>query len=205
VIESSVIGLEIIFEHRNYLPSMMAVLLALVLIFPVLSHPSLKVVFLCIVMLLFSFWTFERNKVWTDKITLWSDCAAKSPNKARPHNNLGVALKKEGRVHEAIEHFKQTIAIDPQFTEAYNNLGNSYMKIARSEEAIKQYKMALSLAPEDPRIHMNIGHALVKRWQLEEALLHYGEAFRLNPDEEAQLNFLSTQRMINTRKSKAKQ
>jgi len=206
VIESSVIGLEIIFEHRNYLPSMMAILLLLVLIFPILKHSSLKVVFVCIVVLLFSYWTFERNKVWSEKITLWGDCAAKSPGKARPHNNLGVALKKQGQVHKAIEHFKQTIDIDPQFTEAYNNLGNSYMKIARSEEAIEQYKMALSITPNDPRIHMNIGHALVKRWQLEEALVHYGEALRLKPGyDEALLNLLSTQRMLNARRSKTKQ
>jgi tetratricopeptide (TPR) repeat protein len=205
VIESSVIGLEIIFEHRNYLPSMMAVLLALVLIFPVLKHPSLKVVFLCIVMLLFSFWTYERNKVWGDKITLWGDRVAKSPSKARPHNNLGVELKNRGRVHEAIEHFKQTIDIDPQFTEAYNNLGNSYIKVGRSEEAIKQYKMALSITPNDPRIHMNLGHALVNRWQLEDALLHYGEALHIKPDyEEARLNFLSTRRMIESRKLRNK-
>jgi tetratricopeptide (TPR) repeat protein len=203
VIESSLIGLEIIFEHRNYLPSMMTVLLILVLISPILKQTSVKVVFVCIVVLLFSFWTFERNKVWNDKITLWGDCAAKSPGKARPHNNLGVALKKQGRVHEAIEHFKQTIDLDPQFTEAYNNLGNSYMKIARSEEAIKQYKLALSIAPEEPRIH---GNALAKSWQLEKALLHYGEALRLTPDnEEAKLNFLSAQRMLNARKSRTKQ
>ena len=206
VIESSLISLEIIFEHRNYLPSMMMVLLVLILIFPILKHSSVKVVFICIVMLLFSYWTFERNKVWNDKISLWSDCAAKSPGKARPHNNLGVALKKQGRVHEAIEHFKQTIDLDPQFTEAYNNLGNSYMRIARSEEAIKQYKMALSITPDDPRIHMNLRQALVKRWQLKEALLHYGQALHLKPDsEEARLNFLSTQRMLNTRRSKTKQ
>jgi hypothetical protein len=206
VIESSVIGLEIIFEHRNYLPSMMLVLLTLFLIFPILKHSFVKVVFLCIVMLLFSVWTYERNMVWNDKVTLWGDCVAKSPDKARPHNNLGVALKDQGRVHEAIEHFKQTIAIDPQFTEAYNNLGNSYIKIGRSEEAIKQYKSALKISPEDPRIHMNLGHALVKRWQLEEALLHYGEVLHLNPDfAGARMYFLSTQRMISTKKNKTKQ
>ena len=205
-IESSVIPLEIIFEHRNYLPSMMGVLLALVLIFPILKHSSVKVVFLCIVMLLFSFWTFERNKVWSDKTALWGDSVKKSPNKARPHNNFGVALKDQGRLDEAVEHFKQTIGIDPQFAEAYNNLGNSYIKLGKSKEAITQYKMALSISPDSPSVHVNLGNALAKRWELEEALLHYGEALRLKPDyDEAQLNFLSTQRMIESRELKNRQ
>jgi tetratricopeptide (TPR) repeat protein len=206
VIESSVIGLEIIFEHRNYLPSMMAVLLALVLIFPVLRHPSLKVVFLCIVMLLFSFWTFERNKVWSDTITLWGDCVIKSPGKARPHNNLGVALKKQDRINEAAEHFKKTIDIDPQFTEAYNNLGNAYNNLGKYKEAITQYEMAVKSSPHSPETHVNLGNALAKRWQLEEALLHYGEALRLKPNyDEARLNYISTQRMIESRKLRNKQ
>ena len=185
---------------------MMGVLLALLLIFPILKHPSVKVVFLCMVMLLFSFWMFERNKVWSHKITLWDDCAAKSPNKARPHNNLGVALKDQGRLDEAVEHFKKTIAIDPKFTEAYNNLGNSYITQGNSKEAITQYKIALSITPDNPKVHVNLGNALAKRWQLEEALLHYGEALRLKPDyNEAQLNFLSTQRLIESRKLRNRQ
>jgi tetratricopeptide (TPR) repeat protein len=202
-IESSVISLEIIFEHRNYLPSMMVVLFILVVIFSLVKNNTVKVVFLCIVVLLFSIWTYKRNMVWTDRVALWGDCAAKSPFKARPHNNLGVALKRQGQVNEAIEHFKKTIEIDPQFTEAYNNMGNAYMDIGRSEEAVRQYRSALNLAPNDPLIHLNIGHALAKRWELEEALLHYGQALNLRPGlPEARQYYLSTQRMINAKKAK---
>jgi tetratricopeptide (TPR) repeat protein len=60
--------------------------------------------------------------------------------------------------------------------------------------------MALSISPDSPSVLVNLGNALAKRWELEEALLHYGEALRLKPDyDEAQLNFLSTQRMIESR------
>ena len=206
VIESSVIGLEIIFEHRNYLPSMMAVLLALILIFPVLKHPSLKVVFLCMVVLLLSFWTFERNKVWRDTITLWGDCVAKSPNKARPHNNLGVALKKQMHLDEAIEHFKKTVELDPQFAEAYNNLGNTYSLRGNYEEAIKHYRMALKIVPNNLDLHISIGMALAKNRQFMEALLHYGQALSIQPEnQQARMKFLSTQMMLNAQKTKPKQ
>ena len=112
-----------------------------------------------------------------------------------------MALKDQGRLDEAVEYFKQTIGIDRQFAEAYNNLGNSYIKLGKSKEAITQYKMALSISPDSPSVLVNLGNALAKRCKLEEALLHYGEALRLNPGyDEAQLNFLSTQRMIESRK-----
>jgi len=42
--------------------------------------------------MVFSFWTYERNRVWGDDVTLWRDCVEKSPKKVRVHFNLGNAL-----------------------------------------------------------------------------------------------------------------
>jgi hypothetical protein len=206
VIESSVIGLELIFEHRNYLPSMLLVLLVLCLVFPLLKHKWLKIAFISFIVLLFSFWTFERNRVWNDKVLLWGDSAAKSPAKARPHNNLGVALKDLGRLDEAVFHFNKTIQLDPEFTEAYNNLANTNVLLGKHNEAIKNYKKALELSPNSPIVHMNIGNILVKRWLLEEARFHYSEALRLDPTNlEARVNLASVQRMLNSQRSKKRQ
>ncbi|MBW2466109.1 MAG: tetratricopeptide repeat protein, partial [Deltaproteobacteria bacterium] len=171
VIESSVIGLEIIFEHRNYLPSMMLVLLGLVLIYSILKHPYPKLIALCLIVLLCSYWTFERNKMWNDKVVFWGDCVGKSPQKARPHNNLGVALAAQDRTDEAIKHYKKTIEIDPQFGKAFNNLGNAYQKSGKYEEARALYEKALEIIPDNPKIHVNMGIALAKLGQLEEALI----------------------------------
>jgi hypothetical protein len=41
--------------------------------------------------------TICRSAVYDDEIALYSDVVAKSPNKARPHNNLCDALKKANR------------------------------------------------------------------------------------------------------------
>ncbi|MBW2201511.1 MAG: hypothetical protein JRF71_11885, partial [Deltaproteobacteria bacterium] len=105
VIESSVIPLAIIFEHRLYLPSMLVCLMVVIWIFRLLNQKWLGVALLCAVAMLFSFWTYERNSVWIDKVTLWKDCVQKSPNKARPHYNLGKALVARNRLSEAIDHY----------------------------------------------------------------------------------------------------
>ena len=34
----------------------------------------------------------QRNFVWKDDFSLWSDAVKKSPNKARPHDYMGIAL-----------------------------------------------------------------------------------------------------------------
>lgn len=206
LIESSVIGLEIIFEHRNYLPSMLLVLLILVAVFSTIRNVKILGGFLCLLMLIISFWTFERNRVWNDRISLWGDSVAKSPAKARPHNNLGVALKDQGRVEEAVTHFNKTIQLDPQFTEAYNNLANAYILQGQIDKALINYRIALDIDPNNPTLHTNLANALVKRWELEEALLHYGQALRLDPgNQETRLNYLSTQRMLEARRLKSRQ
>jgi hypothetical protein len=205
VIESSFIGLELIFEHRNYLPSMLLVLLVLTLLLPILKHPFVTIVLVSLIVLLFSFWTFERNSLWRDRITLWSDCASKSPGKARPHNNLGVALKKKFRLDEAVTHFTTTIKLDPEFTEAYNNLANSYILLGRYEEAIENYKTALTISPNNFILHRNLGNVLFDTWQLEEALFHYTITVRLNPgDIDARKDLVRVQQMINAQQSRKK-
>ena len=54
VIESSIIGLEIIFEHRTYLPSMMIILMAAILADRYLRSNVLKIATICAITLIFS-------------------------------------------------------------------------------------------------------------------------------------------------------
>jgi tetratricopeptide (TPR) repeat protein len=143
--------------------------------------------------------------VWRDRITLWSDAAAKSPAKARPHSNLGVALKKAGRLDEAVFHFSETIRLDPEFYEAYNNLANSYILLGRYEEAIANYRKAIAIKPTHPILHRSLANALYDTWQLEEALLHYRETVRLNPmDLEARQNLTSVERLLRAQRARQK-
>jgi hypothetical protein len=204
VIESSFIGLEIIFEHRNYLPSMMAILLIVSSIFQYFPKPSwLRIAIICSIVIVLSFWTYNRNSVWNDKVSLWGDCVAKSPRKARPHNNLGVALKNRGELTKAVEHFQATVKLDPKFGEAYNNLGNTFMLLGRFDDAFDNYFTALQVNPDNPKVHANLGNAFMKQWRIEKAIYHYREALRLQPyDQEIRLNLLSAQRMLDAQKSR---
>jgi tetratricopeptide (TPR) repeat protein len=182
VIESSIIGLEIVFEHRTYLPSMMIILMAAILANRHLKSNFLKVVMICSITLVFAAWTFERNTVWSNAVTLWSDVVKKSPQKVRPHNNLGNALKNQGKIEEAIVHFNKALQINPGYSKAHNNLGTALVSQGKTEEAIKHFGIALYINPGYAAAHSNIGVALAGRNEFEKAIVHFRAALRLKPD-----------------------
>lgn len=181
-IESSVIGLEIIFDHRIYLPSMLMCLLAVVLLYPHLRPRWLGIGALVVVVCVFSAWTYERNAVFRDQITIWGDCAAKSPNKPRPHNNLGIFLKKKGRIKEAIAHFKKALELDPEYASAYINLGAAHARLNMNQAALENFSQALQLRHQVPEAHYSMGNVLVLLGRSDEALDHYQNALKIRPD-----------------------
>ena len=66
--------------------------------------------------------TVARNQVYASEIALWEDTAAKSPHKARVHNNLGYAYLLADRREEARREFASALQIDPQQIQSRFNL-----------------------------------------------------------------------------------
>jgi protein O-mannosyl-transferase len=182
MIESSVIGLEIIFEHRLYLPSMMICLLLVVLCYRYIGVNRFTTVFLCLVVMVFSIWTYTRNKTWNNEITLLTDCVAKSPNKFRPHYNLGIALAEAGRSEEAVNQYRIALRIDPGRASLHTNLGLELFLQGKRDQAIDHYREALRLQPDFVYAHVNLGAALLADGKTDQAMIHCREAIRIKPD-----------------------
>jgi tetratricopeptide (TPR) repeat protein len=182
VIESSVIGLELVFEHRNYLPSMFAVAAIVSLVFKYIKPGWVAAVFLCIVGTLFTVWTFDRNRVWADEITLYQDSADKSPAKARPLNNLGAALSRRGRVSEAIAHFQAALKIKPEYADAHYNMGYALARQGKLDEGIYHFSEALRIRPKNVNNHNNMGVALALKGDYREAVDHFNRMYSITSD-----------------------
>jgi tetratricopeptide (TPR) repeat protein len=182
VIESSVIPVAIIFEHRNYLPSMLVFLIPIIWVERNVKFDWLKIGLVCAVVGVFSIWTYQRNQVWENRISLWQDCVKKSPNKARPHNNLGQALADRGIVDKAIENYQRAIQINPNLAQAHNNLGMAFEEQGKTNEAIAHYLKSLQIKPNLAQAHINLGEALTKQARTDEAIAHYLAALQINPD-----------------------
>jgi tetratricopeptide (TPR) repeat protein len=182
IIESSIIPLAIIFEHRTYLPSMFVCLLVVVLVFRYLRKKWIAAGILCAAILVFSIWTYQRNIVWKDAVSLWSDNVQKTPNKAGPRNGLGLALFEQSRIEEAIFQYREALRIKPDDAEIHNNLGVALEGHGSIKKAIHHYSQAIFIRPDYAEALNNLGVALARQGKDKEAIDRYSQALRINPD-----------------------
>ena len=197
-VESSFIPIvDVIFEHRVYLPStgfFIALTTGIFLLLNKFGQRKLHrigVAIIVTVIIMFSVLTYSRNNIWSSEIALWQDNVEKSPQKARPQNNLGNALHEQDRTEEAKEHYLQTLRINPDFEEAHNNLGLALKKNGHIEEAKEHYLQALRINPESEKTHLNLGNFLSNQGRTEEAKEHYLQALKKNPESEVAHNNLA--------------
>ena len=188
VAESSVIGLELVFEHRNYLPSMLPIFCITALMFKHGKPVWLAALALCAVGILFTAWTFERNQTWSDEITLYRDCVDKAPAKARPHNNLGAALIRAGRLPEAVNQFNTALEIKPDYADAHYNLGSALARMGRLEAGIHHFGETLRLEPNNLKALNNMGVALVRQGRHKKAASYFETALKRHP-QDAELHY----------------
>ena len=181
VIESSVIPLAIIFEHRLYLPSMLVGLIPAVLLYRYIQPKWLIAAIGCALIIIYAYWTFERNYVWRDHLTLWADCVKKSPNKARAYAPLGAAQKKLNMLDEAFETFRKALELNPDFVEALHNMGVMLEDQNRINQAIAHYRRAVELEPSYLKSRNNLGVALLKTDKTDEAIAHFLIARQIEP------------------------
>jgi tetratricopeptide (TPR) repeat protein len=189
---NSLIPLEdVVTDRWLYLPSIgFAVIVALAIEWIYRAKVAMKnqawkltFFFLCaLVVELYGFATTLRNFTWASYWTLWEDAVDKSPNKARPHLSLGLALNAVGRTQEAIEEFKIAIHLNPKAGEAYLNLGYIYCKQGKIEEAIEAFKTAITLGPFlAPEAHNNLGIAYLQLGLIQEAKRAFELSLKARP------------------------
>jgi tetratricopeptide (TPR) repeat protein len=116
--------------------------------------------FCTLLILSFSILTIQRNKVWANSLTLWEDSLRKAPNSRIAHLNLGEVLDEQGKLEEAIAHYREALRIDPYFARAHNNLGVALAKQGKVEEAINHYLEALRLNRNLQKTRLNLDDAL---------------------------------------------
>jgi tetratricopeptide (TPR) repeat protein len=103
-------------------------------------------------------------------------------NSAAAEHTIADLLHEAGRDIEAIVHYRNAIALDPDFIAAHNNLANLLTDAGQLTEAIPVYLRALSLQPDSPDLLSNLGNAMREARQPESAMQCYRRALELDPD-----------------------
>lgn len=134
-IESSIIPLDPLFEHRIYLPmfGMAALVPAL---FNLVPRPRWRLSVGIVVILVLAFLTWRRNDLWNDPLAFYADNLRISPENERVYFNLGQECLKVGIVDEGERLVRESIALNPSRYFGYISLKEVYVSQDRLDEAI---------------------------------------------------------------------
>jgi len=151
-IESTVIPLELVFEHRTYIPGVLIffmVALGIVYVSKKIKKEWVMLVFTSFLLILYGNGTYLRNYVFTTPISMWQDVVLKSPHLARAHSNLGRAYMENGDYLKAKKELEIAIKLDPKPIVPLNNLAKLYMnQFDRNDIALRLFRKAMGLEPE---------------------------------------------------------
>ena len=190
--ESSIIPIrDVIFEHRLYLPMVGFSLFLPTAACYLAGDKRLKpmiIIFLTIIAC-YSVMTYARNRVWKDEITLWSDVVQKSPNKARPYDNLGLAYSVKGEYEKALRNCNQAIKLNPNYAVSYCNRASVYYYMGKYDPAIADYTRAIELQPILSDAYFNRGFSYEKEQEYDRAIADWSWVIEHNPyDADAYFN-----------------
>lgn len=187
LMESSIIPLELVFEHRNYLPS-------LFIFFPVAAgivwgigyyrrnhRPVMMVTSIALTtlfMIVFGATTYLRNAVWTSEKTLWEDTLLKNPESARGYAGLAYYYGTTGQYDAAL--WINKVSLSKQWARhtfpsiTLYNMAKIYTYKHDYEKALSLYDQSLSIDPSYLLAMYSKAELLATlgRWQEAEKLAH---------------------------------
>jgi tetratricopeptide (TPR) repeat protein len=101
--------------------------------------------------------------------------------RAITETNYGAAFHEQGRLEEAVSHYRRAVAIRPDYAPAHNNLGQALRAQGRVDEAIAEFRHALVVQPNVPEVHYNLATILVEQRRYQDSLPHFAAARVLPP------------------------
>jgi tetratricopeptide (TPR) repeat protein len=188
-IESSFIPLDLVFEHRLYLPSMgPAILAALACAWAWQRWERSRlrfapVVATALIVVVWAGWTIQRNRVWATELSLWTDTVAKAPKNPRAMSSLAVAYRDLGELDRAVELLQTATRDNPGFHHGFGQLGVALLDRGDLEPALEAFQRAHELDPKDAQDTYHLGVVYQKLGRLADAERAYKDTIRLKPED----------------------
>lgn len=167
-VESSFIPLELIFEHRNYIPSMF-LFAPFVLSVKKYSdgfylknyHYSYLITAAIIsLIIILGIGTRARNYVWASN-AFWLDALKTAPHTGRVYHNIAWGYyEKKGDYIRALAYYKMALQygfeIKAKDALTYYAMGNLYRKLGKNSKAIECWRRSLEIIPELSKPHYGL-------------------------------------------------
>ncbi|HUH65631.1 MAG TPA: tetratricopeptide repeat protein [Syntrophales bacterium] len=193
LIEGSFIPVELIYEHRNYIPSMLFFVPVAVFIWRMLDYFAYNRVIRWlavtgIVLVIFSqgHTVHMRNEVLKTDTGLWIDNILKYPKLSRPHNNLGINFTKQGLVEAGIGEYILALELDNYENlnmrgRTETNIGNYYYNEGQDDRALEHYLNAIRICSTYANPYVGVAQINLKKGNLDAANDYIRKGLRYDP------------------------
>ncbi len=104
-----------------------------------------------------------------------------APDKPAGHNNLGLALRAQGRHADAEKAFKAALGLNPAYAEAWNSLGTLRQETGDATGALEAFEKAANLRDDSPDVWTNLGNMHQQMGDLDAAVEAYRKALQIAP------------------------
>jgi tetratricopeptide (TPR) repeat protein len=194
MIESSIIGLELVFEHRNYLPSLFLFFPIAVGIGWLLTYYQNKnrYIFLALIagvagiIIGWSMGTYVRNFAWATEKTLWEDAITKAPLSSRPWHNLAMTYyERTGQRTKAMVLYRKALTLENKNTYhksvILSNMATNYYYRNDFENAVKYWRKSLDRNPRNSKTFYLLSLGLARLEKFDEASRHLDQLIARHP------------------------
>jgi tetratricopeptide (TPR) repeat protein len=180
------IGEQQMADRYTYIP-MIGLFVAVTWLVPSLMRPGFRrriVIPVCSVLLLAGLMrlSWVQTGHWQNSVSLFEHASDVTERNKLAHNNLGLALRDQGRFDEAIHHLKEALKIDPEYALAQNNLSLVLRLVGRLDESIHHSRLALTIQPDFAVACVNLGITLCMNGKQPEGVEQFRLALRTQPD-----------------------
>ena len=186
-VESTIIPIELIFEHRNYIPSLFlflpisAGLICLINHFAATSRLLHRVLLIAITLFLIiiGLGTYNRNSVWHSEESLWADTLSKAQDNARPYAKLGEIYgwqkeKNSENLQISVALFHKALERESPRTSykaaIVGNIGKVYRNYGMLDQAIEFFHKSLELNSDFNTSRYDLAETLALQGKFEQAL-----------------------------------
>jgi superkiller protein 3 len=121
--------------------------------------------------------------------TIWREILRVEPNNGKAYNNLGNALRRQGKLAEALAAHQKALQLNHNDAEAYVGIGNVLNAQGKPEEALAYHKKALQLN-KLAIAYYNLCDLLDDKNKLDEAIAACQKSLQINPQDATAYNNL---------------
>lgn len=141
-------GYSVVSERYAYIPYLGLILSSLSFLQHIIKNKTIIRIAAISFIVFFSISTFNRNKVWANSITLFSDIIENYPATPSAYLNRGMEKYKLQQYTDALNDYNEAIKIVPDYFEAHYNRGLCKYMLKDFTGALSDYDKAIGFYPK---------------------------------------------------------